>query len=145
MLIETQSQRSASPTGAALHHSGEETNVEIVNAQFNGYQVVRNAEGKFGIQDLANPESVSFRYRSRDLAEQTAQSLSNEQDQGDAYENEHGGSVRCATVRKIYLPLARYEDRETVKSHGAQYDGQRKRWYVVSADLPVALIQFFRA
>lgn len=83
MMIEPQSTGSASPTGLALHHSGEEMHMEIVNDKYNGVRIVKNADGKYGIEDLLAGGPVKFRYRTLELATEIATAVSAENDRLD--------------------------------------------------------------
>ena len=85
-MIERQSQRSASPTSAAHNTSGEEMGMEIVNDKFNGVRIVKNDEGKYGIEDLLAGGPVKFRYRTLELATVTATAISEENSSIDEYE-----------------------------------------------------------
>ena len=85
MMIDQQSTGSASPTSLAHNNSGEEMSMEIIE-KLNGVQIVKNDEGKFGIDDLLSPSPVKFRYRTLVMARQIAASISAENDHLDESE-----------------------------------------------------------
>lgn len=65
MMIERQSQRSASPTGAALHHSGEEISMETIYIYSNetGLQIAHHtAESNEACERWANEQYGSNDY-----------------------------------------------------------------------------------
>lgn len=64
-------------------HTNLEAAMEIIE-KLNGVNVVRNESGKYGIEDLLNPGTVSFRYRSLDMALGVAREVAAENDRLDA-------------------------------------------------------------
>lgn len=65
--------------------------MEIVNDKFNGVRIVKNEDGKYGIEDLLAGGEVKFRYRTLYLAEKTASSISEENTRLDQYEADNRG------------------------------------------------------
>ena len=60
--------------------------MEIVNDKFNGVRIVKNDDGKYGIEDLLAGGLVKFRYRTLELATATATAISEENSSIDEYE-----------------------------------------------------------
>jgi len=64
----------------------------MINDKFNAIRIVQNAEGKYGLQEIAADGSVvaeSYRYRTVEMATRIAQAMSDENDRIDAYETAH--------------------------------------------------------
>ena len=65
--------------------------MEIINEKYNGVRIVKNELGKFGLQEIIDgiAQEPTYRYRTIEMAEKTAQAISDENDRLDAYENAH--------------------------------------------------------